>query len=78
MGVNFLKVVILAAVSDGEIQSQELEIINAMKKSHPMMKNVSDDEVQAAMADIYNKISAGTNYVFLWYASDVNHSPSEC
>ena len=30
MGIRFLKVVILAAVADGEIQDQELELINSM------------------------------------------------
>ena len=46
MGIRFLKVVILAAVADGEIQDQELELINSMKRFHPMLKGISDEDVE--------------------------------
>ena len=59
MKAKFLKIVMLAAVSDGEIQPAELEMLNQIKRQHPEFKSVSDDDGRAAMADIYNKLSAG-------------------
>ena len=59
MEAKFLKIVMLAAVADGEIQGEELEMLNQIKKSHPELKNIPDDAARAAMADVYNKISAG-------------------
>ena len=59
MATKLLKMVVLAAVSDGEVQPNELEAINLIRKSHPVLRQVSDSECQAAIADIYNKISAG-------------------
>ena len=40
MDAKFLKVVMLAAVADGEIQGEELEMLNQIKKSHPELKNI--------------------------------------
>ncbi len=59
MKAKFLKIVMLAAVSDGEIQPAELEMLNQIKRQHPEFKSVSDDDGREAMADIYNKLSAG-------------------
>lgn len=59
MATKLLKMVVLAAVSDGEVQPNELEAINRIRQSHPVLRQVSDSECQAAIADIYNKISAG-------------------
>ena len=59
MSDRFLKVILLAAVADGEIQTEELELINLFRKSHPVLKKINDDKARAAMADIYNKLSAG-------------------
>jgi len=59
MNSKFLKIVLLAAVSDGEIQTEELEMLSQIKKSHPELKKISDEDSQIALADIYNKLSAG-------------------
>ena len=59
MDVKYLKIIILAAVSDGEIQKEELDYINFIKKSHPHLKEIDDSLAQEVLADIYNKISAG-------------------
>lgn len=59
MNAKFLKIVMLAAVADGEIQGEELEMLNHIKKSHPELKNIPDEAARAAMADVYNKFSAG-------------------
>ena len=34
-------------------------MLNQIKKSHPELKNIPDDAARAAMADVYNKFSAG-------------------
>ena len=59
MDLKYFKVIILAAVSDGEIQSEELEMINQIKNTHPLIKNIPEEDARSAMADIYNKVSAG-------------------
>jgi len=59
MDLKYFKVIILAAVLDGEIQSEELEMINYIKNTHPFMKDISEEEARFAMDDIYNKLSAG-------------------
>ncbi len=59
MDAKFLKIVMLAAVSDGQIQPEELEMLNQIKNSHPELKSISDEAARAAMADVYNKFAAG-------------------
>jgi len=65
MDPKFLKVVILAAVSDGEIQYEELEMLNQIKDNHPELKTVSHKIVQEAMAEIYNQVSAGMEISYI-------------
>lgn len=59
MDAKFLKIVMLAAVSDGQIQQEELEMLNQIKNSHPYLKNIDDEAGRLAMADVYNKFAAG-------------------
>lgn len=59
MKTKFIKIVLLSAVSDGEIQPAELAMLNQIRMSHPAMKHISDEEFQTALADIYNKFAAG-------------------
>jgi uncharacterized membrane protein YebE (DUF533 family) len=59
METRFLKVVLLAAVSDGQIQEEELALISQIKKTHPALRKISDETAQLALADVYNKLSAG-------------------
>ena len=59
MDAKFLKIVMLAAVSDGQIQKEELDMLNQIKNSHPYLRNIDDDAGRNAMADIYNKFAAG-------------------
>ena len=59
MDAKFLKIVMLAAVADGEIQAEELDMLNQIKKAHPELKDIPDEAARASMADIYNKFSAG-------------------
>lgn len=59
METRFLKVIMLAAVSDGQIQEEELALVSQIRKTHPALRKISDDAAQAAMADVYNKLSAG-------------------
>ena len=63
--IIFLKVVLLAAVSDGEIQPPELEMIDKLKKNHPALKEITDLNIQEAIADIFNKISAGMDVKYI-------------
>jgi uncharacterized membrane protein YebE (DUF533 family) len=56
---KFLKVVVLAAVADGEIQDAELAVVNNLKAAHPLLKDISDVAAQSSVADVYNKLSAG-------------------
>jgi len=56
---KFLKVVVLAAVSDGEIQEAELAVVNNLKASNHFLRDISDVAAQSGVADVYNKLSAG-------------------
>jgi tellurite resistance protein len=79
MDAKFLKIILLAAVSDGEIQGEELELLNQVKKSHPELKKIPDEVARMAMADIYNKFSAGmeTKYILEQLGSEFNKQEKE-
>ena len=36
-----------------------------MKRFHPMLKGISDEDARAATADIYNKVSAGMDAKYI-------------
>ena len=79
MDAKFLKIVMLAAVADGEIQSQELDMLNHIKKAHPELKDIPDEAARASMADIYNKFSAGmeTKHILEQLGGEFNQSERE-
>jgi uncharacterized membrane protein YebE (DUF533 family) len=77
MEAKFLKIVLLAAVSDGEIQSEEIEMLNQIKNSHPSFRDISDDDAQSAMADVYNKVSAGMEIKHILDQLENNFSENE-
>lgn len=58
MDAKFLKILMLAAVADGEVQSEELERLHQYKQSHPKLKDIPDDTSWAAIADVHNKLKA--------------------
>ena len=58
MEAKFLKIIVLAAISDGEFQASEKDLIDHLVKSHPIFKAWSEI-ASSAMVDIYNKTNAG-------------------
>lgn len=56
---EYIKIVILAAVADGEFHSDEIKAIQKLKKLHPQISSITDEQAHAMVADIYNKMSAG-------------------
>lgn len=56
---HYIQIILLAAVADGEIKEDELQVIHKLKMHHPRFKNISDDKANKVAADVYNKISAG-------------------
>ena len=76
MDAKFLKIVMLAAVADGEIQAEELDMLNQIKKAHPELKDIPDETARASMADIYNKFSAGmeTKHILEQLGGEFNQS----
>ena len=71
MDAKFLKIVMLAAVSDGQIQAEELEMLNQIK-TLTELKSISDEAARAAMADVYNKFAAGRKPNIFLISSAVN------
>lgn len=65
MNTNYLKIAIMAAVSDGSIQDAESAMLMKLRSSHPIFKSISDSEAQAATVDVYNKLSAGMEYKYI-------------
>ena len=59
MDSKYFKVIILAAILDGEIQSEEIEMINHIRNTHPLMKDIPEKKARSAIDDIYSKLSAG-------------------
>jgi uncharacterized membrane protein YebE (DUF533 family) len=50
---------ILAAVSDGEIQDEELHLIQMLRSNIPSLKALSEADFNGAVAEIYNALSSG-------------------
>ena len=63
--INYLKAILLAAVSDGAIQPSELELMNKLKNHHPTIRKLSNIDAEQAAADVYNKLSAGMNIKYI-------------
>jgi len=59
MATPYVQAMVLAAVSDGEIQQEELTIIHSYLNNLPALKQLSEQEFNSAVADTYNKVSAG-------------------
>ena len=59
MNINCLKIMILAAVSDGEIQDEELHLIQMLRSNIPSLKALSEADFNSAVAEIYNALSSG-------------------
>jgi uncharacterized membrane protein YebE (DUF533 family) len=59
MNINCLKIMILAAVSDGEIQDEELHLIQMLRSNIPSLKALSEADFNGAVAEIYNALSSG-------------------
>ena len=59
MTIPYVQAMVLAAVSDGEIQKEELTVIHSYLNNLPALEQLSDGEFSAAVADTYNKVSAG-------------------
>ena len=62
---KFLSIILLAAVSDGKLQEQEIAMLRRYRLHHPGMKHISDDQEAAVTADIYNKLSAGMDVLYI-------------
>lgn len=79
MNAKFFKIVVLAAVADGEIQAEERNMLNQIKKAHPELKDIPDESAWASMADIYNKIKAGmeTKHILEQLGGEFNQSERE-
>ena len=59
MSETYVKLVVLAAISDGEIQAEELALINSLRSNFQAMRGVDEQDFNNAVADVYNKVSAG-------------------
>ncbi len=65
MNTSYLKIAILAAVADGEIQGQETTMLSQLQSHHPLLAGFDTKIGQHAVAEIYNKVSAGMKLKFL-------------
>jgi len=59
MSDTYVKLVVLAAISDGEIQAEELALINGLRVNFAAMRGIDEQDFNNAVADVYNKVSAG-------------------
>lgn len=65
MNIDCLKIMILAAVSDGEIQDEELHLIQTLRANVPHLKALSEKDFNGAAAEVYNAISSGISVELL-------------
>jgi len=59
MSTPYIQAMVLAAVSDGEIQQEELTVIHSYLNNLQALNKLSEKEFSVAVADTYNKVSAG-------------------
>ena len=77
MNINCLKIMVLAAVSDGEIQDEELHLIQMLRSNVPSFKSLSEAEFNGAVAEIYNALSSGISVDLLVQNLGKDLSPDE-
>ena len=65
MSSPYAQILILAAVSDGEIQKEELDLIRSYLKNLKQLSQMTEEEFQEAAADVYNKINAGVESEYI-------------
>ena len=59
MSDTYVKLLVLAAISDGEIQAEELALINGLRVNFAAMRGIDEQDFNNAVADVCNKVSAG-------------------
>ena len=62
---NYLKIVFMAALADGKLQQQEIDMLNNFRKQHPIMKKFSETAAQNALEDVNNKVSANIEIKYI-------------
>jgi len=63
--IELLKIILLAASSDGRIQTQEREMINQFISQHPYIKGISKNDLNLCFNEIKSKINAGMKTKYL-------------
>ena len=76
MSKHLLQVLVLAAGCDGEIQKEELALINKYKEHYPSLKNLTGIDHDTELANIFNKIKAGmsSEYIIEDIGKEINEN----
>ena len=76
MSKHLLQVLVLAAGCDGEIQKEELALINKYKEHYPSLKNLTGIDYDTELASIFNKIKAGmsSEYIIEDIGKEINEN----
>lgn len=59
MSTSLIKIVLLAAVADGEIQDEERLLLQTYKERYPRLRGVTQKDYDNAQIELFNKVKAG-------------------
>jgi len=59
MSTSLIKIVLLAAVADGEIQDEEKLLLQTYKQRYPRLRGVTQKDYDNAQIELFNKVKAG-------------------
>jgi len=59
MSTSLIKIVLLAAVADGEIQDEEKLLLQNYKERYPRLRGVTQKDYDNAQIELFNKVKAG-------------------
>lgn len=59
MSTSLIKIVLLAAVADGEIQDEEKLLLQTYKQRYPRLRGVTQKDYDDAQIELFNKVKAG-------------------
>jgi len=59
LSVNLVQIMLLAAVSDGKIDSEEKQLLQTYRKLYPPIRDITQDELDNEKVNLFNKLQAG-------------------
>ena len=65
MLTDYFKIMFLGMLADGEVHDAEKELILSLKARHPILKQITEEEIERATTEIGEKISGGMHHKYI-------------